>query len=505
MMNAISTKRFALLLLLIIGAGLSSIRAADRAKRPNILFIMVDDLRAQLGCYGLDFMATPNLDRFAAESRVFNQQFVQAPSCGPSRCSLLTGRYPRRNEDLTNHATFSRRARLEGGSGESAIATLPEFFRHAGYQTVGLGKVGNSADGLYKGTLEFPEAWDRTWGPKGIWGTSQKAISGYANGKFRRAGVTPPTERGQVDDRGYPDGLIADEAIRELRAFDRSRPFFLAVGFFKPHLPFVAPAKYWDLYDPDKIPAPRNTRPPAGTQLGPNGELTQGYGGWRERGVISDEEAKLLRHAYAAAISYIDAQAGRVLEELDALGLAGDTIVVLWGDHGWHLGELGAWGKQTLMDWALRSTLIIRVPGQKLPGTATEAVVEAVDVYPTLAALCALEAPKELDGASIAELLESPEARLSRPALSWWYRGPGLTVNAVGRSIRTPDWRYTRWDGGQQELYDQIKDPDETTNLATDSAYEETMRRLREDMLRRAPAWENSEQAAREVGGDIDP
>lgn len=499
-------KKHSLLLLLALTPALDQLPASEQpSKPPNILFIFVDDLRAQLGCYGADYMVTPHLDKLASQSRLFKNQFVQAPSCGPSRCSVLTGRYPRRNDDLTNYATFSRWTRLQNGSPESAIPTMPEFFKLAGYQTIGLGKIGNTANGTFKGSPEFPNAWDSTWGPTGIWGTSQKAIAGYANGKTRKQGITPPTERGEVDDHGYPDALIADEAIAKLQSFDRSKPFFLAVGIFKPHLPFVAPAKYWDLYDREKIPVPTHTTRPAGTPIGLNGELSQGYGGWVERGKLTVDEEKLLRHAYAASISYIDAQIGRVLDSLDSLGLADDTIVVVWGDHGWHLGELGTWGKQTLMDWALRSTLIIHAPGQASPGVPTDAVVEAVDLYPTLAALCGLTPPQELDGTSLQPLIDSPSVPFDHPALSWWYLGPGIKVDTVGRSIRTSQWRYTQWDNGARELYDQVADPDESVNLATDPRYNGEMQTLRDAMQRLSPPWQASALPDPRAKGDIDP
>lgn len=500
-------KKNKFLLFIILALNLCELHAADSSKRLNVLFIAIDDLRPQLGCYGLDYMLTPNLDNLARHARLFNRHYVQIPTCGASRCSILTGFYPRRNEDLTNFATFERKKRLDQGSNESAVPSLPEFFRNAGYQTVSLGKVGNTADGTYKGTTEFPNAWDVTWGPTGVWKSSQHAIAGYANGKFRKPGVTPPTERGNVDDHGYPDALIADEAISRLHSFSKDKPFFLAVGLFKPHLPFTSPAKYWGPYDGNKIPPPKQDQPPKGTQLGPNGELTHGYGGWQERGKILPDEANLLRQGYSAAVSYVDAQVGRILDELEKSGLADNTIVVVWGDHGWHLGELGAWGKHTLMEWSLRSTLIIRMPGQQKPGVASDTIVESVGLYPTLADLCGLTAPRELDGQSFSAQVASSGESTDRPALSWWYRGAGATVNSVGRSIRTARWRYTEWENGSRELYDHDADPDEAVNLAGTPRYDAIIQKLGGEIQRSVPAWQKSSEPS---GGkapqkDVDP
>lgn len=467
---------FALLAILSFGG----LRAAET--RPNVLFISIDDLRPQLGCYGLDFMVTPNLDKFASRARVFKRQFVQAPTCGASRHALLTGRYPRRLADLKNEALLTRQEDKSGGT-----VTLPELFRQSGYYTVGLGKISHSPNGMIKEKVEIPGAWDEMWGPAGIWGTSENAFFAYAGGKTRVRSESPPTERGEVSDDGYPDWLIASEAIERLRGMkEKQQPFFLAVGFFKPHLPFSSPARYWDLYDREKIPVPAHTQPPEGTTLKPTGEVAGFYGGWREKGKVSLDEGKLLRQAYCAAVSYVDGQVGRLLDELEKSGLADNTIVVVWGDHGWHLGELGAWGKHTLMDAALRSTLMIRMPGQKKPGAATDDIVEAVDIYPTLAALCDLDPPKGLDGKPLVAQLESL-APASRPALSFWQRN-----GSIGRSIRTDHWRYTEWDEGRAgcELYDQIADPDESANLAGNPDYQSVMDELHAEIARRAPPWQ---------------
>lgn len=458
------------------------------APRWNVLFICIDDLRPQLGCYGLEFMATPNLDKLASQSRVFCNQFVQVPTCGASRHSLLTGRYPRRDADLKNDAILARRMDESGRT-----VTLPELFRHFGYHTVAVGKISHSPNGVLQDQIEVPNAWDDTWGPAGTWGTSEEAFYGYAGGKTRKRGESPPTEKGEVSDDGYPDWLIANKAIERLHGLkENSQPFFLAVGFFKPHLPFASPAKYWDMYDREKIPFPAHAQPPEGTALKPDREVTGAYGGWRERGTITEDEGKLMRHAYCAAVSYVDAQVGRVLDELERSDLAKNTIVVIWGDHGWHLGELGAWGKHTLMDAALRSPLMIRAPGMNKPGAATDDIVETVDIYPTLAALCGLDAPSGLDGQPLTAQLESL-APISRSALSFWFRG-----KSIGRSIRTNRWRYTEWDEGRsgRELYNQIADPDESTNLANQSEYHSIMDELHAEIARRAPTWQASSMPA---------
>ncbi len=475
-------------LLLAVGlllSAFSSSASAAEPKRPlNLVFIAVDDLRPQLHCYGREEMATPNLDQLAAEGRMFRRQYVQVPTCGASRCALLTGRYPSHLRGYGNDA-FALLPRNEAG----AVVTLPGLFKRNGYRTVSIVKITHSPDGMNPdGQVEAPFTWDEVGVPAGKWKTGWDAFFAYADGSTRIPGKTPATERADVPDDGYPDALIADAAIAKLGEL-KNKPFFLAVGFFKPHLPFNAPAKYWDLYDPDRLPAPANPKPPLKVDptisLHKSGEMTPRYTGLKEPGVVSAEEARNLRHAYSACVSYVDAQIGRVLDELDRLGLSDNTIVVLWGDHGWHLGEHGVWGKHTLHDVALRSPLIVRAPSMSAPGEATDALVEAVDIYPTLAELFHLQPPGELAGKSFAAALNDPASPGKEAAIGFWADGRA-------HSILTPRYRLTQWTErsnpsqiAQVELYDHQVDPDETRNIAADEP--EMARRLGAELQRHVP------------------
>lgn len=439
--------------------------AAAPAKPLNVLFIAVDDLRPQLGCYGHPGMVTPRLDQLAAEGRRFEHHYVQVPTCGASRCAMLTGRYPAAPAAYDNGA-FATLPRDAG----AASPSMPEAFRRAGYATAAIGKITHEPGGkLASGEDELAHAWDETGMPTGKWKDAWSAFFAYADGSTRVPGKTPATERGEVADDGYPDALIADAAIEKLEQL-KGEPFFLAVGFIKPHLPFNAPAKYWDLYEEAAIDLAPNPAPPAGVDpsisLHKSGELTPRYTGLAKKGVVSDAEARRLRHAYYACVSYVDAQIGRVLDELDRLGLRDSTIVVVWGDHGWHLGDHGIWGKHTLHDVALRSPLLVRVPGMAQPGAAAEGSVESVDIYPTLAELCGLDAPAAVDGKSFAPLLADPTAEGKPAVYGFWARGRA-------HSIRTPEYRLTQWtkqgepmEVAQIELYDHRADPHETVNIA---------------------------------------
>ena len=273
-----------------------------------------------------------------------------------------------------------------------------------------------------------------------------------------------------MPDTGYPDGLTAEAAVRELRQL-KDEPFFLAVGFYKPHLPFCAPKKYWDLYDRSAIPLAPHPAPPKNIDpslsLHRNGELTGRYAALKDPAEATEEEARQLRHGYFASVSYVDAQIGKVLDELDRLGLRDNTIVVVWGDHGWHLGDLHVWGKHTTFEFSLRSALLMRVPG-KAAGAHASGLVESLDLYPTLADCCGLETPKGLHGTSLAPLLENPEQPGKDGAFGYWRRG-----KHTAKTLRTERYRFVQWKDRhgkvvQRELYDHQTDPHETTNVAAE-------------------------------------
>ncbi|MCD6333275.1 MAG: sulfatase [Bacteroidales bacterium] len=476
-------------------------------ERPNILLICVDDLRPELGCYGNKMIRTPNLDRLAAQGVLFNHHYANVPTCGASRYNLLTGLLPRNRVQDGNEAirrTISGRYHPEKNPQKLkptllSDTTLPESFIHylhnQGYYTVGIGKISHYSDGyLYgynqpQGTqLELPRSWDEWMLETGRWGTGWNAFFGYADGSNRNTlkHQVKPYECGDVDDEGYPDGLMARRAVEKLRELgkmrkfrrfrrfrrlsnSREQPFLLAVGFFRPHLPFNSPEKYWDLYNEDQIPLTPVPGIPEGinrASLHNSGEFNNYALGEEKASLdhpLSDAYARKIRHAYFAAVSYADAQIGKVLDELKRLGLDNNTIVVVWGDHGWHLGDHRVWGKHTLFEWALRSALIMRVPKQYHAGVVANEVVSTVDIYPTLMDLCGLEMPYKGDGKSFAALFS--ERGLQNPVqAAYGFFRQGIT-------LRTERYRVTRYFRKQQpviELYDQLNDPYETVNIAGD-------------------------------------
>lgn len=444
-------------------------------RRPNILFILVDDLRPELGCYGKSYAKTPNIDRLASRGVVFQNHYVSVPTCGASRAALLTGRLPRTKEDLSNDVLELRmlhhtiQPALES---ESFI----EQFRKNGYKTVGIGKVSHSADGyIYKyldpqSTIrELPNSWDELIFNPGIWKTGWNAFFGYADGTNRNTlhGEVKPYEAADVADEGYPDGLTASLAVQKIHELAlQDKPFFMGVGFFKPHLPFNAPKKYWDLYDPSQIPSAPYTKIPEGihpASLQGSGEFNSYKKGEEKASLeqsVSVPYASKLRHGYMASVSYVDAQIGKVLDALKKEGLEKNTIIVLWGDHGWHLGDDRVWGKHTLSEWSLRSPLIISLPGQDKSILRTEAV-STLDIYPSLMAISGLPTPDNLDGRSLEKLLQA-KSNIQWVQHAWSFYNQGLTM----RTKRYRVTQYWRKAMPNIELYDHRSDPYETLNIA---------------------------------------
>ena len=450
-----------------------SVIQQDQSKQTNVLFIAIDDLRPQLNCYGEKYMHTPHLDQLAETGRLFKNHFVHVPTCGASRYTLLLGQYPQYKKHLSNNVLRDHLAEAK----ENGFKTLPQVFKTNGYYTASLGKISHYVDGLIytyagkgDGRLEMPDSWNTVWGPSDKWGTAWNAFFGYADGTNRNSQnrQVAPTEFVAEKDNDLPDGLIAQKAVSELKALkNKNEPFFLAVGFLKPHLPFVAPKKYWDLYEGKKLPLSPNPEMPhhvSPVAIHDSGEMFNSYKRQPEKGGkgirISDEYAYHLRQAYFAAVSYVDAQVGKVLQALKETGLDKNTIVIVWGDHGWHLGDHTVWGKHTLFERALKSTFIIKTPDLEKPGEASESIVETVDIYPTLLELCNLKAYHPLSGKSLVPVLKKPTASLDKPALGFWHSG---------YTMRSADYRFTRFKKGNQnytELYDHRKDPDESQNLA---------------------------------------
>lgn len=501
-MTAGAPRRLALALIAALLAALAAPQAARQApakKPPNVLLILVDDLKPAAGAYGDRLARTPNIDRLAARGLTFDRAFTNQAVCAPSRNALLTGVRPT-SSGIYDLGTNFRVANPDA-------VTLPQLFRQHGYRVEGLGKIfhvghGNQEDPASWSVPHYPTAvvayaLPESRAPEGL--TREEALFSNA-GTFAEARRLPrgaAVESADVDDDAYPDGQMAREAIERLRRAKTNpgTPFFLALGFVKPHLPFCAPKRYWDLYDPAAFElAPVRALPDgAPPYAGQNsGELRQ-YRGVPEDGAIPEDLQRTLIHGYYAATSYADAQIGRVLDELDRLGLAGDTIVVLWGDHGWHLGDHGMWCKHTNYEQAARIPLIVAAPGMKARGERAAALVESVDVYPTLAGLAGLsisKVPQRLDGRSFAPLLDDPAAPGEGAAFHAYPRTVKSRGGAlIGRAVRTARHRLVEWkapgapaSSAEIELYDLIADPHETRNLAgaQPAVVEQLRRRLAE-------------------------
>ncbi|MDQ1256849.1 MAG: iduronate 2-sulfatase [Candidatus Hydrogenedentes bacterium] len=442
---------------------------AETAPKTNVLFIAVDDLRPQLGCYGDPMVKTPNLDRLAGRGTVFQRAYCQQAVCSPSRTSLLTGRRPdtTRVYDLVVHF----RKNLPD------VATLPEWFKQHGYHAQGFSKI-------FHDGLDDKQSWTVPhWNPdaKSYLLPENQAlverlkaeakVGGSKKKRDRIRGV--PWEAPDAADNELADGKTADKAIETLAGLT-DKPFFLAVGFRRPHLPFIAPKKYWDLYNRDDIQLADNPFAPKDAPdcaLTDWGELRNYYGMPKE-GPVSDDQARSLIHGYYASASYTDAQIGRVIDELERLGLRERTAIVVWGDHGWQLGEHGLWCKHTNFETSAHAPLIMSAPGQKAAGGKTDALVEFVDIYPSLCEVCGLPLSEGLEGTSFAPLLDDPARPWKTAAFSQYPRfkeGVGLLM---GYSMRTDRYRFTAWkcadkkEFAEYELYNHQTDADENVNIA---------------------------------------
>ena len=462
-------------ILLLIGAvwcPVSLVSAESTAdRRPNILFIAIDDLRPELGCYGNEIVKSPHIDRIASQGLLFNRAYCQQAVCSPSRASIMTGMRPDTTEvwDLVTHF---RKALPD-------VVTLPQYFKIEGYFTQGMGKI-------YHHGFDDPESWSvPTLYPKAPQGRANQSRKPGASKAEKRG---PAVGRVDVPDESLHDGELTDMAITALRTMkSKSEPFFLGVGYIRPHLPFISPAKYWDLYDRTKIPLATNPFPPKDA---PDFAIVRGpselrsYLGTPDMPMLSEAFAREVKHGYYAAVSYVDAQIGRLIAELETLGLRENTIIVLWGDHGWKLGEHQAWAKHSNVENDTRVPLIISAPGMKQHGKKSDALVELVDVYPTLAELAGLPLPDTLEGRSFAPLLDEPQQPWKDAAFSQYPRRVGQ-ANLMGYSMRTDRYRLTRWLDSKNhnkvasvELYDLQSDPQENTNIAGDPAQKAVLEKL---------------------------
>lgn len=469
-------------LLLTVSAAAQRVPASPAVQRPDVLFIAVDDLRTSLGCYGDTLVKSPNIDRLASTARRFDHAYCQQSVCGPSRSSLLTGRLPDATRVWHNRNLFR--------ATHPDLVTLPQLFKDHGYAAVSLGKIFSGDE---------RELDPRSWSEPEI--LKQEGWRSYALGESGGRGKGSAWEAADVPDEGYPDGRLARLAMERLGDLKAGgKPFFLAVGFFKPHLPFNAPKRYWDLYDAavfDLNDDGRRVQGVSGHAHHSHRELA-GYRGMPDDEHLDAATARTLRHGYHACVSYIDAQVGRLLDALDRLDLARTTIVVLWGDHGFSLGEKDRWCKGTTFERDTRVPLLIRAPGLNQPGVAATGLVELVDVFPTLAALAALPAPPGLDGRSLVPMLEDPQASGREAVLSQFARPFSAgTPEFMGYSLRTATHRYTRWvtwparQTLAEELYDYTRGPStscegafriEQMNLAAEPGQTEIRRDLSREL-----------------------
>jgi arylsulfatase A-like enzyme len=463
---------------------------AIAAPRPNVLLIAIDDLRTEIGCYGASHVKTPHIDRLAQQGMLFERAYCQQAVCNPSRTSLMTGLRPDTIEVTGNHVHFRDK--------HPSVVTLSQHFINHGYHAQSIGKIyhGVFPDGTSKtawDTMGDPLSWSvptTRFGPRcyfteqGIRQARKAFLAMYRpenpgpDDWQQKLVFGPMTESPDVPDNALYDGKVADAAIASLQVLARNpaQPFLLAVGFIKPHTPFVAPRKYFDLYGPRDFALAANPAWPTATPriAGHGSQEVRRYTDQPKQGPLTADNQRRLKHAYYACTSFVDAQIGRVLAELKRQHLNDNTIVVLFSDHGWHLGEHGLWGKTTNFELDTRVPLIASAPGRQARGQRTRALTELVDLYPTLAELADLPIPAELEGTSFAPVLDDPSATVKTAAFSQFPRGGNADLGGrtMGYSLRTDRWRYTEWierASGRviaSELYDHHCDPAETVNLA---------------------------------------
>lgn len=427
-----------------------------------------------LGSYGSNHISTPNIDGLAEEGTVFLKNYCQYPLCGPTRASLLTGMRPDAIRIWGNNTHIRETV--------PDIITLPQHFKQHGYHTVGYGKLYHNK--------EMDDS--LTWSEAGL------PVEGYHFGDYnnpqtlalmKKSGaedptmeaIAPPTDSADVPDNAYSDGQFADMAIKAMKRLKQGKkPFFLAVGFVRPHLPFNCPKQYWDMYDSDQIPMAENSELPLNFPDIPvyNSWWMRHFKGMPKNGPFPEPISRHLNHAYSACVSFVDAQVGRLLNALKEYGLEDNTIVVFWGDHGYLLGDHGIYGKHTNFEKAVHSPLILRVPGYR-GNQRIDKLTEFVDIYPSLCELSGLPIPDHVQGISFVPLLQDPKQAWKRAAFSQYLEG-----ELMGYSIRTERYRYTKWvqqgtgDTKGIELYDYQNDPYEKTNLASSESHQSVVMEL---------------------------
>ncbi len=483
-------KRLLLLACTVVSMGFAS----QAAQAPNILFIAIDDLRPELGCYGETAIISPNIDRLSATGVTFNRAYCQLAVCNPSRASIMTGLRPDTLKVWDLETDFRDTV--------PDVQTIPQTFRKYGYYAVSYGKIFHNPrpDNI---SWDEPHHWPKSslWSDEAIARRRAYQERMRAEGRSEAAIARIRAQATEIVDKAdneIIDGAIAEQAIRAMRRLaKRPQPFFLAAGFIRPHLPFVVPRKYWELYREDAIPIATNPFLPRDAPPFAMNTMYELRDYWDFAGTptplegsLSVEQQRRLKHGYYASVSYVDALVGRMLAELEDLGLAENTVVVLWGDHGWKLGEHNSWCKQSNYEIDARVPLIIRAPGAKGNGQASDALVEFVDVYPTLCDLAGLPRPDHLEGKSMAPLLSRPAGTIKPAAFNQFRRTHG-GAPLMGYAMRTDRYRYVEWQNRitrevvATELYDQREDPQENTNIA--GAYHDLTKKLSQQMWATLP------------------
>lgn len=457
---------FSPLLWVVVAAitGFAAVPATAQTTSPkNVLIFFIDDLRPELGCYGADQILSPSIDALAAEGVLFERAYCQQALCAPSRISMMTGQYPD-NTGICGLFTPLRRV-------NKTALTMPQYFLGRGYQTSSFGKVyhhfrdddSNWSNKPAKSPLKYAD-------PETIAAIERRVAQAEKDNlsvaDSRLAAKGPAIEIADVPDEAYVDGQVAQQAIDALRG-KTGAPFFMCVGFAKPHLPFAAPKRYWDMYQADQFTVPQTNRPAGAPDLAfTKWNELRSYRDIPEEGLLSEESARELIHGYAASVSFADAQVGKVVAEVDRLGLRDETIIVLWGDHGYKLGDYGCWCKHTNLEIDARVPMIISAPSTKQPAVSNS-LVEVVDIFPTLAALTGDDIPDSCDGQNLVPVLDDPSLAVRDFALSQYQRG-----SIMGYSLRNGRYRYTEWIEAKTqkvlatELYDHRDNQTPDQNLA---------------------------------------
>ena len=434
---------------------ISILSNAKNDNLPNILMIIVDDLRPQLGCYGYPETISPNIDRIADEGTLFETAYVQVPVCGASRASMMTGLYPTSKRFVTYYSSADKDA--------PNVPDIPSHLLSKGYTTISNGKI-------YHNVNDSTNSWSELHRSPDFRIYLDEATKQMYPDK------DAAYEAADVEDDAYPSGKMAIKIINDLRKAKKAgTPFFITAGFTKPHLPFNAPKKYWDLYDQEALELAENPFAPKGApkqSLHEWNELRSGYGGMPKEGPVSDELAKILIHGYYACVSYTDKLIGDLLDELEQLEMDEDTIVILIGDHGWQLGEHALWCKHSLYETSLHTPMIIKAPNYK-SGQRTDALVEFVDIYPTICDLVGVNKPSHLQGRSLVKLMSDPDASI-KDAIFARYHG--------GETIRTEQYQYSEWNSGAAMFYDHSIDPDENVNRVNDPKYKSVIKEMKKKL-----------------------